>query len=63
MANHPISHIEIPVTSPDTAGAFYHDVFGWKIETNQTYNYVKFESEGGLRNRQEIKVVKKDSMW
>jgi predicted enzyme related to lactoylglutathione lyase len=49
MANHPVSHIEIPVTNPDAAGTFYHDVFGWKIETNPTYNYVTFESEGGLR--------------
>lgn len=49
MANHPISHIEIPATNPGTAGTFYHDVFGWKIETNPEHNYVTFQSEGGPR--------------
>jgi hypothetical protein len=34
MANHPIAHIEIPAVNPDVVGTFYHDVFGWKIETN-----------------------------
>lgn len=51
VANHPISHIEIPATNPGALGAFYHDVFGWKIETNSEHNYVtfQFQSEGGLR--------------
>jgi len=49
MANYPIAHIEIPTTNTDAAGQFYHAVFGWKIETNQAYNYVTFESEGGPR--------------
>jgi len=51
MANYPISHIEISTTNPDVLGAFYHDVFGWTIETNTEHNYVTFhfQSEGGLR--------------
>jgi predicted enzyme related to lactoylglutathione lyase len=49
MSNHPIAHIEIPVMNPNEAGTFYHDVFGWKIETNLAHNYVTFEAEGGLR--------------
>ena len=49
MAKHPISHIEIPVTNADSASTFYHDVFGWKIETNVEHDYTIFQSEGGLR--------------
>jgi predicted enzyme related to lactoylglutathione lyase len=49
IVRHTISHIEIPATNPGTAGTFYRDVFGWKIETNPQHNYVTFQSEGGLR--------------
>ncbi len=51
MTNHPISHIEIPATNPSTLGTFYHDVFGWNIETNTEHNYVtfNFQSESSLR--------------
>jgi uncharacterized protein len=49
MANHPIVHVEIPAMNPVEAGAFYGDVFGWKIETNQMHNYVTFQSPGGPR--------------
>lgn len=49
VADHTIAHIEIPAAHTDAAGKFYSDVFGWKIETNPTYNYVTFQSEGGLR--------------
>ncbi|MBO0791149.1 MAG: VOC family protein, partial [Ktedonobacteraceae bacterium] len=37
------------VVDPRAAGTFYSDVFGWKIETNETYNYVTFQGEGGFR--------------
>jgi len=49
MANYTISHVEIPTTNPGAAGTFYHDVFGWKIQTNQEHNYTIFEGENGLR--------------
>lgn len=49
MANYSIAHIEIPAVNAGAAGTFYSEVFGWKIETNPTYNYVTFENEGGLR--------------
>ena len=52
MAHHSISHIEIPATNPGALGTFYHDVFGWKIETNSEHNYVTFQTEqsgSGLR--------------
>ncbi|HVB74229.1 MAG TPA: VOC family protein [Ktedonobacteraceae bacterium] len=46
MAN-PIVHIEIPATNTSAAGKFYGEVFGWKIEADQMYGYVQFQSEGG----------------
>ena len=49
MAKHPISHIEIPATNVNETSQFYHDVFGWRITTNPTYNYTVYEAEGGLR--------------
>jgi uncharacterized protein len=49
MANHPISHVEIPAGNPDAVSMFYRDVFGWKIETNAEHNYVTFLDGGGLR--------------
>ena len=47
MSDHPIVHIEIPATNTSAAGKFYNEVFGWKIEADQMYNYVQFQSEGG----------------
>ena len=45
---YPIAHIEIPAANASAAGTFYGDVFGWKIETDPMYNYVMFQSDGGL---------------
>ena len=47
MSNHPIVHIEIPAKDAKTAGKFYGDLFGWKIEADAMYNYVQFQAEGG----------------
>ena len=47
MSSHPIVHIEIPAANSSEAGKFYGDVFGWKIESDPTYNYVMFATEGG----------------
>lgn len=47
MASHPIVHIEIPAADAKAAGTFYQEVFDWKIETDPTFNYVQFQSEGG----------------
>jgi len=49
MTNYSIVHLEIPAANTGAAGKFYGDVFGWKIETNPTHNYVTFEGEGGPR--------------
>lgn len=48
MANHPISHLEIPAVNPDAVGTFYRNVFGWKLDTNPEHYYVTFQAEGGL---------------
>src|SRR5436305_2315647 len=47
VTSHPIVHMEIPAANSSAAGKFYSEVFGWKIEADQTYNYVMFQSEGG----------------
>ena len=47
MSGHPIVHIEIPATNTSAAGKFYNEVFGWKIEADEMYGYVQFQSEGG----------------
>jgi predicted enzyme related to lactoylglutathione lyase len=47
VPDHPIVHIEIPATNTSAAGKFYNEVFGWKIEADQMYGYVQFQSEGG----------------
>src|SRR5215831_213564 len=47
MAGHPIVHLEIPAVNVSAAGEFYHEVFGWKIEADPTFNYVQFQAEGG----------------
>jgi uncharacterized protein len=47
MSQHPIVHIEISVQNRETAGKFYSDVFGWKVEQLPEMNYATFEAEGG----------------
>ena len=47
MAQHPIVHIEIPADDPQAAGKFYADLFGWKLDLDQAFNYLQFEAEGG----------------
>jgi uncharacterized protein len=47
VSNHPIIHIEIPAKDAAAAGKFYGELFGWKIETDPTYNYTQFQAEGG----------------
>ena len=47
LSSHPVVHIEIPASNANAAGKFYGEVFGWKIEADQMYNYVQFQAEGG----------------
>jgi hypothetical protein len=47
MANHSVVHIEIPASDPKALGAFYGEVFGFKIEVDEQMNYVQFSPEDG----------------
>lgn len=47
MSNHPIVHVEIPAQDPTVASKFYGNLFGWKIEVDQTFGYHMFQAEGG----------------
>jgi hypothetical protein len=38
MANYSIAHLEIPAADSGVVGAFYREVFGWKLETNAEHN-------------------------
>jgi len=45
MSDHPITHIEFSANDPEEAGKFYHELFGWKLETMPQMDYVTFETE------------------
>lgn len=47
MADHPIVHIEIPSTNFKTSSDFYANVFGWKIQSDPTFDYWMFEPASG----------------
>ncbi len=47
MDSHPIVHLEISALDPAKSSKFYHDVFGWQIEYDPTFNYYQFRAEGG----------------
>jgi len=49
----PINHFEIPYDDKDRAQTFYHDIFGWRIETDPDMGYTmvwttdKLNEKGG----------------
>jgi predicted enzyme related to lactoylglutathione lyase len=47
MANHPIVHIEVVSKDPHATGDFYKEVFGWKIDVDEKFDYVQFSAEPG----------------
>lgn len=47
MATYPIQHLEISASDPNAAAEFYSKVFGWKIEVEESMNYVQFTTEEG----------------
>ncbi len=49
MPPFPIAHLELSAKDPAAASRFYADLFGWKIEHNEKFNYFIFEGEGGPR--------------
>jgi predicted enzyme related to lactoylglutathione lyase len=49
MTSYPVNHLEIAASDPNAAAEFYKAVFGWKIEVDETMNYVQFmPEEGGI---------------
>jgi hypothetical protein len=48
MSKRNIVHIEIPATDGVKAGKFYHDLFGWKIETDPKMDYTTWAPPEGL---------------
>ncbi|HKV86235.1 MAG TPA: VOC family protein [Ktedonobacterales bacterium] len=47
MSDHPICHVEIPAHDPRANGAFYAEVFGWKVQTDPDNKYHLFEPQRG----------------
>jgi len=44
---HAIVHVELPAADAKAAGKFYHDLFGWKVETDDKFDYVMFQPQDG----------------
>ncbi|MFQ5943992.1 MAG: VOC family protein [Anaerolineales bacterium] len=47
MTAFPVNHLEISASDPNAAAEFYSKVFGWKIEVEESMNYVQFLAEEG----------------
>jgi uncharacterized protein len=47
MSKRNIVHVEIPALNVEGAGKFYHDLFGWKIQTMPEMNYTMWEAGNG----------------
>ena len=47
MPNHSIVHVEIPAHDLESAGKFYADLFGWKMQSMPEFNYMTFEAAPG----------------
>ena len=48
MAAQPIVHIEIVSKDPRASGNFYKEVFGWKIDIDENFDYVQFSADPGI---------------
>jgi hypothetical protein len=47
MSKRNIVHVEIPAANVESAGEFYHDLFGWKIQPIPEMNYTMWEAGDG----------------
>ncbi|OGO27887.1 MAG: hypothetical protein A2W33_05850 [Chloroflexi bacterium RBG_16_52_11] len=47
MAKRNIVHIEIPAADMEEAGKFYHDLFGWEIQSFPEMNYTMWDAGFG----------------
>jgi hypothetical protein len=43
MPNHPIVHVEISANDRESAGKFYSELFGWKIQQMPEMDYATFD--------------------
>jgi predicted enzyme related to lactoylglutathione lyase len=44
---HEIVHIEIPAKDTKAGSQFYADMFGWKMQTDDNFNYTMFQAGSG----------------
>ena len=47
MSKRNVVHVEIPAASPEAAGRFYQDLFGWKLQHDHDLNYSMWEDGTG----------------
>ena len=47
MSKRNIVHVEIPAADVESAGKFYQELLGWKLQHIPEMNYTMWESEGG----------------
>ena len=47
MSRRNIVHVEIPAANVESAGKFYQDLFGWKIQPMPEMNYSMWEAGNG----------------
>jgi len=47
MASYPIVHVEISANDLESAGKYYADLFGWKVQHIPEMNYATFEPQEG----------------
>lgn len=47
MSKRNIVHVEIPATNVESAGEFYKELFGWKIQPMPEMNYTMWEAGDG----------------
>jgi len=47
MEGHPIVHVEFATENPKATGQFLADLFGWRIDTMPSFEYVMFQPGSG----------------
>lgn len=47
MSDHAIVHIEFPASDPRTSARFYADLFDWKLNVDEQFDYHMFQPQSG----------------
>lgn len=47
MSDHAIVHIEFPALDPKATAQFFDDLFGWKIQHAEEFNYYMWQPASG----------------